>query len=285
MKRTQFIAGSLLLLLLSACGGSEEVETSTQSISGAKAGIYSLSHIGTTATKHGVIRPGAPLGIYTALFISQGTFMGTQSAQKGIEAVQSIIAGQTQIETSETFAILKELGATLQVDVSDILNRSDNRPETLDTYVRSLENIGRLAERKQTELQTREESLDEEKDEKRKELRERKSELDDVLDAKQYDQAGVLQEQVTALEEELATIDIEIDQHKDTLDIYEELLEVAAHRLEAIAVNRAIILAGLKVVDIPGVEDLSIVESEGGILSLGRTRNRSRGGGGLFGPL
>ena len=232
-------------------------------VSGARAATITLLQISSTGLElHRAARPAAALGLFTTFFLTQQAIVDTASAWHGIEAQQHILHGQQAPQESETFAILKELASVLQVDIADMLNRSSDRENALEQYSRSLRNILTLSERKVQELIALQESLEVEVKEKKKVVRDLEKEIDSALDEERYEEASGKQEELAKASAELAEVEIKEDQAATIMDPFERLMEIGAKRLTAIEKNDRVLIAGLKVIDVPGIEDLGILERE-----------------------
>ena len=263
------------LLLLTACGEQTpqvEEKIVLPETSGAKAGAYGIHLFNGPQGTRLQERPSAALGLYTTMYLAQGAFIPVKSATLGIAAQQKILAGQTEVESDETFSLLKEFGSILQVDVIDTLNRSKKREEALDTYLRSLGNIMQLAERKINELKELQESTGDLRKAKRDDARQIERTIRQLLDDQEYEEAGRQQELLTTANGEVAELETKEQQVRDILRSYNTLMDIANDRMKAITVNRRVILAGLKVVEVPGIEEFDILETEAFI-------ERSFGGG------
>ena len=262
------LAIALCCLSLAACtGGTPAANTGTGAqtpldTSGAKAGALSTLLLNVPATSVGGERPSHVLGIYTSMYLAYGAFLPVRTAMLGITAQQQIWLGQTQPETSETFALLREFGSIMQVDIVDSLNRSTNREETLDTYTRSLANIMELAERKMRELTTLQEELGSQRKEQKKLVNDLERAIQDAIKKEDYTFASSKQEELVALKADLTKIETKEEQADDILKPYEKLMEIAQKRQNAIEKNKRILIAGLKVIDVPGIEHLDILEEE-----------------------
>jgi hypothetical protein len=195
--------------------------------------------------------------------LAQGIFLPVRSAWLGVEAQNKLFARQGDATADETFTLLQELGNILQVNVSDILNRSPDRRETLDQYLQALHNVFALSERKKTELHTRAEALREEERTKRKTAQDIEREINRALDNKDYTGAGSRQRELSEAQGTLAEVETKREQTEDIEDRFEELLEIAKQRVIAIEANRLILIAGLRVVRLPGIEDLDILLEKG----------------------
>jgi hypothetical protein len=231
-------------------------------VTGAKAGTYiSLLLNGPTAAVGGP-RPTGTLGVFVSLYLAQGAFVPVMAASHGIDVLHQIILGQTTPESSETFSLLKEFGSVLQADVVDLLNRSSNREVALDQYLRSLRNIMELAQRKINELVALEESLAQRQRDERTVVRDMERMIQTALRDEDYELAGEKQEELVPAKSSLAAVETELEQTQDILEPYEKLMEIAVERADAIEKNRAIMIAGLKVIEVPGVDDLELIQDE-----------------------
>lgn len=204
-------------------------------------------------------RPSAPMGIFTSSYLAQGAFVAVRAAVLGVQAQQKLLAGQSLPTTSETFALLQELGTILQIDIVDVLNRASNRGIALNEYIASLKAVGSVAQRKIAELEVQKKTLEAKREQEKDALRDFESELRKVFREEDYGRAASLQEQSTKAGAALAETESQISQTTDVLDRFDELLDIAKERLTAIEGNREVLIAGLRVVDLPGIENLDIL--------------------------
>jgi len=150
----------------------------------------------------------------------------------------------------------------LQVNVPDLMNRSSDRAKALDEYLATL--VG-AAQRSQDMLLSLEEELDqvgEDRRDKRDALNDIQSRINSALREEDYATAGANQEALALAREESSQLENQERQIRNTIDLYEELLEVAEERVLAIQQNREVLIAGLKVVEVPGIEPLGILEEQ-----------------------
>jgi hypothetical protein len=255
--RNVSIAATLIpCLLLVACSSKEEpVELQ---VSGAKTSVSIMHIIAKRSLQNN--RPSGLLGVFTGLYTSQGVFLSVQSAEDGMLAIGNILKGQTNSTSDENFALLREVGDILQVDIIDTLNRSTDRVSTLDSYTQSLRNIGVLTERKITELSALHETQKTKAKESQKKVRTIEGDLRDALKITDYGTASELEEQLSEANVSYAEISTKEDQSGDMIDRFDTLLKVAAQRVQAVEVNREILVAGLRVIDVPGIADFNILE-------------------------
>ena len=261
-------------LFLGGCASPPEATEEEQipvETSGQRSALFPVISLGQRERSP---RPGQSLGLFTTLFLTQGNFLPAPTALEGFISALSFLGSSTE-GTSEAFVLLQELGSLLQTDIADMLNRSTDRPETLDGYIDGLRTIVRHGERKAQELESSRDALKEKERGLKKEVSQTKRAIDDAIRAKEFALAGTHQQAFLEVQKRLAEVEAEREQTEDILDTLEELLQVAKERLQAMEENREVLLAGLRVIEVPGIEDLGILEGK----SFGRRRSGgSRGG-------
>lgn len=270
MRRTRLAALVLPLLLLTSCQGNGSGEDLT--VNAARKSVMAVVRL--AALQSSLPRPASTLGIYVAMFLAQGQFLPVSAAREGIEVQMEILQSQTDAPLDDSFVLLQEFGGVLSVDISDLLNRSDDRSLTLNQYIDGLKNITERNQEEAMSLASTIKRLEGEQKEQRTAVRALQREIDDALDAKDYALSGTKQQELVSEQKKLADIETEKESVELTLDTFEELLGVAGKRIAAMEANREVLVAGLTVIDIPGVEDLKILDRP-------RRRGRSSGGGAL----
>jgi len=259
----------VICLALSACGTPKSAPP--PEVSGAKTAIAFMNMLMLQQKNGG--RPGATLGIFSTLFTSQGIFLPVKSAMFGFEAERKIIEGMTKPDTDENYALLQEAGNVLQVNITDTLNRSDSRQETLDAYDQSLHNFSSLLDRKITELTSAGKELQKTQRLQQTTVSTMQRDIQKAMNDQDYSTAGQQQEELQKAQSDLAATQSKNKQIADLVSRFKVLLNIAVQRTQAIEANREILIAGLKVVDVPGISDL-------GILQAGKSY---KGSGGIFG--
>jgi chromosome segregation ATPase len=177
-------------------------------------------------------------------------------------------------ERNESFALLEELGTMLQVDIQDMLNRSQTRSRTLDAYMEGLIALLRRANAHRERMEQTIDELSSERREMRKSTSAIQRELSQALRAQDYATASRKQQELISAEGELAILETRVDEERSVLRIFEKYLEIGEDRLFAISENREALLAGIKVVEVPGIDDLGLLEQE--------NRRRNSGSEGIF---
>lgn len=267
MKKT-FVVGAVASLLLAGCGGGTQ---EAQKITAARqALLYAGQLMRTGKISQDIFRPSALLGIQVSLFLARTAESSVKTALQGVE-IQQALRKEDGEHVSEAFQLLAALSDALQVDISDMLNRTNERQETLDSYVNSLTQYFNAA-KLQTELLAQEQR---EKDAVAKAKRAAATtisrDLSRARSAKDYVTVSQKQEQLIQAQTEQTTADAEVREVKTTLNVMNELIDVTSDRLSAIAENREIILSGLSVVKVPGIDDLGLIIERNGRKSSGAT--------------
>ncbi len=256
--------GLIATLGLSGCGGSDLPDVAVE---GARDAVIDIA--GFVATPPLSYRPTALLGVYASIFYANSDYLPVASARKGIEAQMLLHRKPDQESLDGTYALLDELGTVLQIDLPDLLNRSQDRTKALNDYVTGLNNITVRAERRLTEttdylgtLRTRDRDV-------RRGLNDANRAARNALDEGDFATASEQQRVASELQAEAATIDAEEREFSGLQDMLERLIEISRSRQDAIARNREVLLAGLQVVDVPGSESIGVLEE------VGRNRSRS----------
>lgn len=211
------------------------------------------------------LRPSALLGVFIADYLSRTAVY--QSALAGVQAQMEILFNDDRIE-DETYALLETLGSILQVDVNDMLNRSSGRARAFETYVQNLADLGTQATAKKQSLEQEMDGIQTARRDQRRETAQLQSDLNQALREQDYASASGLQRQLIDAETELAKLESEEDEQRSVIRLFEDLLEIADERLNAMQTNREALIAGVRVIEVPGVEDL-------GVLEQGRYRRRN----------
>lgn len=226
----------------------------------------------TTGNYLSSIRSSSLLGVYLSHHLLQEVIF--RSALAGVTAQMAFLSESSQ-EQDESFALLETLGSILQVDVPDMLNRSPERSAAFDTYVSNLQNLSKQGKTHLDGVIQHLEDLNRDRRTKRAEASKNQSLLNRAIRDGDFSTASGLQKNLIEQEGAVAVVETEIDQQRSIKNLFEDMLDVADRRLAVMVANRAAILAGITVVDLPGAEDL-------GVLRNGTRLERS--GGSIFDP-
>lgn len=219
---------------------------------------YDLTMIGRVIPMPGP-RPSAMLGPYVAAFLSLPLIETSHAAVSGVLAGTTLLQ-EDQGVRDESYALLEELGLLLTIDVEDILNRSADRQQTLDDYRASLVDVATRSQEHLGQLEQRQDDADAVVREVRKQASEIQRALNNALREKDYATASSRQAELSAVQGEVAVATAEQREVQSVVNLFEDSLAVAAERVTAIDANREALLAGVHVVDIPGADDLGVLQ-------------------------
>jgi hypothetical protein len=276
-KRSVLSAAFLLTLLVSACGNSGTPDTgSTAPVSGARSAVEFTVSLGSSMVTTVVTRPPALLSIYVNMLLADGLAVPVNAARAGIDMQLIINAPASEQNLDNSYDLLEEFASILHVNVTDMLNRSADRPKTLDEYSTGLGNITERSRRRNDDLKQQLKDLKVEERDRRKEQTAIEREVNAAVKANDFGTAGAKQQELIEAQERVTRVSLQTKEVTALQSSFENLLEIADARIKAIDSNREILIAGLRAVDVPGVEDLNVIE--------GTTRaRRTRGSSTIFG--
>ena len=205
-------------------------------------------------------RRAALLGVFVSEYVSFAqTTMAAEGALTGIAVDREILSKQHTINDPD-FELLQAFADALQVDLSDLLNRSAQRQEALDIYVVSLTNVAERANQRFGELTGTLEELKTLLRTQSKEQSDAERALKNAISNKQFSEAGDLQKTVLEKQQAYADTNLKSKQTDDVLSTLNSLLTLYGEKILAIKQNREILIAGNHVADVPGIEELKIIE-------------------------
>lgn len=266
----------LCMLALSACRGrTPEPADSGMPVAGARDAVtITLSLLKTSIP---TTRSAALLSIYANMLLAGGLDVPVFAAKAGVEAQMKLNGPLTTENLDDLYRLLEEFSAALHVDVPDLLNRSDNRAQTLDTYATGLQNITDRSKRRRDDLNDQIKDLKTRQQKQRKAVSSLDKEAKNAVKAKDFATAQSKQSALSDAQEKMTSLELQIKELSGLADVLNELIGIASQRIAALEGNRDVLIAGLQVSDLPGVEDLGLIE--------GRVRGRSRKGFSPFGGL
>jgi len=165
--------------------------------------------------EQGVTRPSATLGIYVNHFLGRGIAPYTTGVLRDLEAQTLLLAEFDPLGSDSTFALLQEFGNVLQVDVADLLNRSNDRPATLTAYTDGLSNITERSKLMREELQSRIDTLRTQERDARGVATQVQKRITDAYRKEDYATAGSLQEELSASQLQVTRINAEAREARD----------------------------------------------------------------------
>ena len=269
VRRISLVAACFLMMTLAACGGKKETAADADlEVSGARLALTfgDVIHGARARTN----RASAPMGLFLSLFLADNGIVSAQSAREGVMAQVQFHSKPTEEIQDATFALLEEFGTVLQVDAADLLNRSTNRNQTLNEYMEGLTNITERSRRKEAEFAQYIVRLGEEQKAQQKTASDIEKAIRSALKEQDYSTVGGRQEELNDAQTKLASTKTERSQQQNIQRAYQDMLKIADRRIQAIEENREVMIAGLKVVNVPGAESVGVLEE---LQRGGRTRN------------
>lgn len=262
IRRTIFAIVLLPALLLSSCGKTQQsAENLTDvEVTGAREALVAILPLETMIPP--IIRPAALLSIYVNLLLAEGLTPPVHAAMDGIDAQVRLHALPTQENVDDLYALLEEFGAVLHVDVSDLLNRSDDRAKTLDAYGIGLGNITERSKRRAADIKEQLTNLKKTQSEQKRTVTAINKEITNAVKAKDFSTAQDKQKELIDAQSALTTTELSIKEMTVIQKTFIELTDIADQRIAALDQNREVLIAGLRVVDVPGVQDLGVLESK-----------------------
>ncbi len=242
-------------------------------VTGAQTGVMQTGPLVLGMQKNGAA-PGAPLGMYVANFLIDSTGVHVQGAENGVNTGLGIFI-EDQENPAQSFEILQQLAIVLQVNVPDMLNRSADRQQTLDTYLETLNSILTRSKAQLTALKQQQKELLGIQHDKRTVVTSIQHDLNMSLQKEDYTVASQKQTEIVAAKSEQAKAESEVTQINSTINLYTNLHKIADKRMAAISANRQVLIAGLGVVDVPGIDELDILKKG--------NRTQTDNGGTIFG--
>lgn len=270
MKTLRTISLALTgILLLSSCSKTPDATTPPVAVTGARTAVLESS--GVLRQTSAIVRASPLLGIYAGLLLAGELATPVTAAREGIDVQLMLHAPISGENIDNLYVLLEELGAVLHVDITDLMNRSDDRANTLDAYATGLSNITERSKRRAEDVNGQISTLKARQREEKKVTSDLDKEIRNAVKAKDYATAQDRQGDLTEARNALTGTESSLKEMENIRKIFEELIEIADKRIAAIGQNREVLIAGLRVIDMPGVEDLGVLEQ--------KTGSRRRSGG------
>lgn len=206
------------------------------------------------------LRPAVGIGVYSASAMALHSPFSVLAALQGIESGLAMLP--VTAVARDAFVAIADLGSTLDVDLWEYLNRSTNRSKDLSEYVVILQRLTNEGHIQQASLEARSTDLNAARRSKKAEVSGIERTIKDAVRDRNFALAGSMQESLVREQSALSKIEVELEQVKSGIDIYDDLLPLSEERLSAISQNREVLIAGLRVTDVPGVETLDILQGK-----------------------
>jgi hypothetical protein len=261
--------------MLAGCGKA----TVPMKVSGGRSGIYSTDSLASQMAQAARSRRAALLGLFVAEYLANApAVIAAQGGINGIVVQQMIIAKQQTVADPD-FDLIQAFGDALQVEVPDLLNRSVDRQLALDTYAEALTNVATRANDRFKELNVLLDDLTLTSRQQNKEKSAAERELKKAMDSKDFTDAGEKQKLVLEKAQAFADTDLQLKQTQNVVNTLNKFLTLYGQKILAIQQNREVLISGNKVVSVPGIDQLKLIEK------APTTRTPSARGGSTFDSL
>lgn len=268
VRRPSLLAAGLTLALVACGSNGTQVPAGTGTVLTvlpvleAAGWATNLSNVDTLSLQAG--RPSAVLGAFTAEYLQAASLSLIRSALAGVDA-QGRLDELNEPKVSGTgmtiYDLLAEMQTAVNVDVADMLNRSTDRAKTLDAYVLQLGDIIKKGSRTNDALTAENESLTERRKSLQSEITELGKSQKQATSAGQFQQAGEFQKKLDESQASLDATDRQLQVNKETQKQLGNIGGTAVARKTAIEANREVLIAGLKVVDLPQTPYLGVLQA------------------------
>lgn len=269
-----FLAALPLFLLIGGCRSSPASDA-THALRGARdATVYVTVVTHAIALVPQYARPGASLGTRLSAHLSKG-----ETPVHGALRSTAIIAPLTRTTQSveEPFATIQTLGDLLQINIIDMLNRNLERGVVLNRYITLLRATLEHAQGIREHLDSRRKELTTQEREQRSALRVMQKDINAAERSGDFHAVGLHQRALSDASGEHGKTKASVDELKNTLTILDNLTDLTEERLHATEENREALMAGIRVVETPGIDELGILERMRGLKR--RSRSKARKGG------
>ena len=236
---------AITLLILSACSRSNDDDSIK--LRAAESGLRLVVER-TKQDPEALPSPAAISGLVA------GSILGKPILESEYEEGSTLPDGRAA-EDTRLIQILVQL---LDKDIQNVLNSASKREDGLDA--RALQDTLERSEDDSSRFERR--------------IREIQNEIEDVIAEGNTTQVNVLTDELIQKQQLLAEADVDVIVNTHLISAYEDVLEPIENRLKAIRANRDALIKGVTITDMPGVEDLKIIEYEDGAIRV-RSSGRS----------
>lgn len=262
------------LLLLGGCSSSSKPVEEQTLRTARDATVYITIVTRALATLEHPTRPSAPLGIHLSTYLSKEE-APVHGARESLTLLSPLV--RTSDTTETLFLTIQTLGNLVQTNIVEAMNKNPERGEVLNRYITLLHSALQNAQKDKGNLDDQRDHLVEKEREQRSTLRKIQKEIDTAERAGDFQTMGSRQRALREAKGEHGKIEASVDELENTREILDDLTRIAEERLNAIEENREALMAGIRVVEIPGIEKLGILEKIG--KSPSRSQRQERNGG------
>lgn len=278
-RHSVFALVALSAIALAACSKKEApatVQTApTVRVTGAVDAINRTISVATESAFP--VRPAALLSIYVNMALADGSVFPVTAALEGVDAQLQLHAQPTESQIDSLYELLDEFGAVLVVDLPDMLNRSPERAQALDAYVRGLTNVTERARRRSATMESDIATLKQKVKEQKAIVKTLDKEIKEAAKVNDFSTVGAKRQELATEQSTLTGLEAQLDEASDLEDQFASLIALSDERLAAIDQNREALIAGIRVTDMPGIDELGVIQGKS-------KRGRTTGGGGGLRP-
>lgn len=249
-------ASSLCLLLLGGCRATKPQEEQKPRTA-RDATVYSTIVARALAATAPATRPGAPLGVHVGMYLST-VEIPVRGALNGIAGIAPLARSSASV--AAPFATIETLGALIQTNVIAMMNDAPDRVGALNSHVALLRQALQDAQRDKGDIEEKLHQLREQERDQRNAVRTLQKEIDAAEKAGDFTSVGSRQRTLSSAKGEHGQTEASLEELDATTKIIDDLAHLADERLRAIEQNREALMSGIRVVEIPGIEALGILE-------------------------
>lgn len=247
---------SLCLFLLGGCSAAKPQEE--QKLRAARdATVYSAIVARVLAATAPAPRPGAPLGVHVGMYLS-AVEISVHSALDGIAVIAPLARSAALVTTP--FATIEMLSTLIQTNIVEVMNGAPDRGGALNSHVALLRQTLQDAQRDKGDIEEELRQLREKERDQRNAVRTLQKEIDAAEKAGDFASVGARQRALSIAKGEHGQTEASLEELDTTTKILEDIAHLADERLSAIEQNREALMSGIRVVEIPGIEALGILE-------------------------
>lgn len=249
-------ASSFCLFLLSGCRAAKPQEKQKPRAA-RDATVYSAIVARALAATAPAPRPGAPLGVHVGMYLS-AVEISVHGALDAIAVIAPLARSAALVATP--FATIETLGALIQTNIVEVINGAPDRGNALNNHIALLRQALQDAQRDKGGMEEELRQLREQESDQRNAVRTLQKEISAAEKAGDFTSVGARQRALSIAKGEHGQTEASLEELDATTKILEDIAHLADERLHAIEQNREALMSGIRVVEIPGIEALGILE-------------------------
>lgn len=254
---------SLLMVLLAGCQREEEV--TEYQVRGAQSGFRVsfelLQHVEAAAV------PAVP----ALSAVRAGALMSRRAEEPTFPPPLSELPASPAEEAVHDAELLQRIIELLRQDVREMLNVSSDRTETLKDYLAALSSHFQRGEVRRRALRDHEDNLRDDENRLQRGISDLRNDLDEAIRGGEGKNVSALMTEITERYAAFAVVQTSLVVVQRSLEALDRVVPTLEDRLRAVQANQEALIKGVRIIDIPGVEDLGII-----VVEDGRPRIRGR---------